>query len=572
MLVTLMYLLEPPFAGLGRISVNCSIRRRPIVSMKLAIILIAAIGAWAASSCTPSPNADTRITTLSRGINGDPESLDPHRFSSTQAGDILRDIGEGLLSYSATGEIIGGVASSWDVSADGLQYTFYLRQDARWSNGQPVIAHDFVYSFQRMFNQDTTLSSLDYFSILKNAKLIISGEKPPDALGVTAHDNHTLSVSLESPTPYFLQLLTHPSSFPIYRQGIEKYGDMFSRPDTLVTNGAYRLVDRVPSTMLTLVRNENYWDSANTWFDRVVYYVLDPASEVARYRAGELDVTANVDSGVFEIIREQYPDELKVAPYLGVYYYGLNLSRSPFKNNPVLRQALSMAIDREILVSTITRRGELPAYGFVPPGVSTYKSQPLAYKFLSVEERHEEARRLYKESGYGPSNPLQFELRYNTVGGHKNIAVAVQSMWKNVLGAEAELVNEELKVFISNVVAMNLTESYRLSWTGNYNDAQTFLQLFESGNSNNLTGYSNSEVDTLMVKAAAEVDLSVRRQYLEEVERLALADHPLIPVYYFVNKHLVQPSIMGWEPSLLDFHFSKHLRRELPYLGIKDHD
>ncbi|MDH3747419.1 MAG: peptide ABC transporter substrate-binding protein [Gammaproteobacteria bacterium] len=572
MFVNLIYVGKTPFAGFRRISVICSIRRISMARNKLAIILIVAIGAWAASSCSPIPNTDARIMTLTRGINGDPESLDPHRFSSTQAGDILRDIGEGLLSYSATGEIIGGVASSWNVSADGLQYTFHIRRDARWSNGEPVTAHDFVYSFRRLFNQGATSSSLDYLSSFENAQLIIKGEKPPSALGVTAQGDNTLTVRLESPTPYFLQLLTHPSSFPVYRPAIEKFGDMFVRPGNLITNGAYRLAERVPSSTITLVRNEHYWDNANTWFDRVIHHVLDPASEVARYRAGELDVTSNVDSGVFEIMREQRPDELKVAPYLGVYYYGLNLSRPPFKNNPMLRQALSMAIDRETVVSAITRRGELPAYSFVPPGVSNYEPQPLAYKFLSVKERHEEARRLYKESGYGPSNPLRFELRYNTVGGHKNIAVAVQAMLKNVLGAEAKLVNEEFKVFISNVVAMNITESYRLSWTGDYNDAQSFLQLFESGNANNLTAYSNDEVDALMKKAAAEVDLSVRRRYLEEAERLALADHPLVPVYFFVNKHLVQPYIRGWEPSLLDFHFSKHLRRDLPYLGVKDHD
>jgi ABC-type oligopeptide transport system substrate-binding subunit len=288
--------------------------------------------------------------------------------------------------------------------------------------------------------------------------------------------------------------------------------------------------------------------------------VVQESAEVNRFRAGDLDITANIDSAMFAAMLEERPDEVRVSSYLGIFYYGFNLKSELFSNKPGLRRALSMAVDREALVEAITGRGELPAYGWVPPGINGYKSQSLDYSILSKSQREIEARRLYEAAGYSSDNPLAFELRYNTSTVQTRIAVAVQSMWRDVLGVEATFINEEFRVLLSNIQSMQVTEMFRLSWTGDYNDPLTFLQLFESGNPSNLTAYSNPRVDALLKEAAAEVDTLARMALLEEVETTAISEHPVIPLYFYVSKHLVRKNIVGWQDNVLDFHYTQHLR------------
>ena len=515
----------------------------------------------ALTSCNGGIESGEDDRVLNRGLNGDPESLDPHHFTSTQAANVLRDIGEGLLGYSESGELRPGVAESWEVSPDGRTYTFFLRPNAKWSNGESLFARDFVRSFQRLVDPQTASPSANNIAVVREAQSIISGESKPSELGVLAVGDHKLVVELESRTPYFLQLLTHPSTFPVYVNEDAKDESGNVTAEHSVSNGAYVLSNWSPGHLIRLEKNQSYYDNLNVWFDVVNFHVLAESAEILRYRAGELDITGNVDSSYFESMKETRPTELRVAPYLGVYYYGFNLAKPPFASNRQLRQALSMAIDRELLVSAVTKRGEVPAYSWVPPGIENYEPQELSYKELAQHAREAEAKRLYAEAGYGPGNQLEIELRFNTLGGHKNIAVAIQSMWRDVLGVETTLINEEFRVLLSNIVAKDVTQVFRLSWTGDYNDPHTFLQLFDSANPNNLTGYSNSKVDRKLELAASEGNLESRAVFLSEAERLALNDHPVIPLYFFVNKHMVAPSIVGWESNPLDFHYSKHLRR-----------
>jgi ABC-type oligopeptide transport system substrate-binding subunit len=248
-----------------------------------------------------------------------------------------------------------------------------------------------------------------------------------------------------------------------------------------------------------------------------------------------------------------------VAPYLGVYYYGLNLTREPFKDNAKLREALSMAIDREILTEKITKRGEAPAYSWVPPGVDNYQAIRAPYADMNDDERYSTARRVYKESGYDKNNPLEVEIRYNTSETHQRIALAVQSMWREVLGFEATLINEEWQVLLSNMRAREVTQVFRSAWNGDYNDAHTFLQVMLGGNTANMTGYASEKYDSLMQRAAEQTDLGRRQLYLEEAERVLLADHPVIPLYFYVSKHLVSPRVGGWGDNVLDYHYSQHL-------------
>ena len=499
-------------------------------------------------------------STLHRGLVSDPESVDPHKARSTQAGDVLRDIGEGLLSYSATGELIPGVAREWSVSDGGLTFTFHLREDARWSNGDPVTADHFVYSFRRLVNPETAAFYANLVADIVNARAISAGEMSPDELGVEAVDDHTLVIRVAQATPYLLSLLAQPSTFPVHPESVEQHGDAFTKAGALVSNGPYKLDEWVPGSVLSLSRNERYWNNAATAIDEVRHHVLtQPMTELNRYRAGELHITGTVPSDNFAQLREEYPDELRVAPSLGIYYYGFNLVKPPFKDNLKIREALSLAVDRERIVESITGRGEAPAFSFVPPGVANYEPRRLEYADQSQDRRNAHARRLIAEAGYGPDNPLQIELRFNTNDLHRRIALAVQAMWKEELGVEAELINEEFQVLLANMRAAEVTQVFRSSWLGDYNDAHTFLSIMQAGHASNMPRYANEEFDSLMQSAATQTNPDLRRSYLEEAERVLLSDHAVIPIYFLVSKHLVSPEVRGWGDNVLDYHYSHHL-------------
>jgi oligopeptide transport system substrate-binding protein len=514
-------------------------------SMKLLRILLPLFVLLGLAACGSTEDTNTSLSVLNRGINAEPESLDAHKAKSLQAADVLRDLGEGLVSFTATGELTAGAAESWEVSDDLLTYTFHLRPNAKWSNGDALLAGHFVFAVQRLIDPATAAFYAQFLE---------------DVAEIKAIDDHTLQIVLAQPTPYLLSLLTHPATFPMHPGVIAEHGDDFARPGSLVTNGAYVLTGWVPGSLLTLTRNEHYWNAANTAIKDVRYHVLSQeGTEYARYRAGELDVTSTVPADNFAQVKKDSGDELHVAPVLNIYYYGYNLTKPPLKDNPQLRQALSMAIDRELLVEKVTGRGETPAYSWVPPGVDNYEPSQLSYAALTQRERNQLARTLYAEAGYSADKPLQLELRYNTGDTHKRVALAIQSMWREVLGFEVVLINEEFQVLLANVRDREVTQVFRSSWIGDYNDAHTFLNILQSENAANVPGYASDEYDALLKHAAEQVDLSRRRLYLEEAERVMLADHPAIPIYFYVSKHLVKPRVAGWGDNVLDYHYSQHL-------------
>ncbi len=522
----------------------------------LALLLVLAIATFGACA----DRSQDAGSILQRGIPTDPESLDQHKARSIQAADVLRDIGEGLVAYSPTGELVPAAAERWELSADGLTYTFYLRPEARWSNGDAVTAAHFVFAIRRLVAPATAAFYADMLAHVVNAADVVAGEKPVDVLGVEATDDLTFVLRLARPTPYLLSLLTHPSTFPLHPGSVEEHGDGFARPGNLLSNGAFVLNAWVPGSILSLRRNERYWNNANTALDGVNYHVVvQDAAELNRYRAGELHITSTVPPDNFAELKMQFGDELHVAPYLGLYYYGFNLLKPPFKDNPRLRQALSMAVDREKLAVKIIGRGEAPAFSWVPPGVDSYEPTVFGFESLTREERENLARRLYKEAGYSEQKPLRVEVRYNTSDTNKKIAVAIQSMWRDVLGVEATLVNEEFQVLLANMRDAEVTQIFRSSWMGDYNDAHTFLSVLQAGNATNMTRYANDEYESLMQRAADQVDPDRRRLFLEEAERVMLADHPVIPLYFYVSKHLIKPEVRGWGDNVLDYHYSQHL-------------
>lgn len=526
---------------------------------KNSLLLIAALlFAVAMTSCSGEPSDAGAV--LQRGIPTDPESLDQHKARSTQALEVLRDIGEGLVTYTPLGEPLPAGAERWDVSDDKLTYTFHLRADARWSNGDAVVAGHYVFALRRLVAPDTASFYANLVDAIVNAPEIVSGELAPELLGVEALDDLTLLVRVTRPTPYLLSLFSHPSTFPLNPRSIEEHGNAFARPGKLMSNGPFVLDARVPGSIIALKRNERYWNNQETALDGVNYHiVVQDTAELNRYRAGELHVTSTVPPDNFADVKEQFGNELHIAPYLGLYYYGFNLTKPPFKDNLALRKALSMAIDRELLAENIMGRGETPAYSWVPPGVNNYEPTVFGFSSLTRDERNRVARRLYKEAGYSDEEPLRFEVRYNTSDTHKKIAVALQAMWHDVLGAEATLINEEYQVLLANMRSASVTQVFRSAWIGDYDDAHSFLSVLQAGSAANMPRYANDDYESLMQRAAEQSDAVRRALYLEEAERVMLADHPVIPLYFYVSKHLVSPKVRGWEDNMLDYHYSHAL-------------
>ena len=540
---------------------------RPI----LFCLLCVAIGLSACSSDeseqfpvenTPEIRADGSKV-LRRGNGAEPESLDPHQARSVPAANVLRDLYSGLVQIAPGGEMLPADAESWEVGEQGLVYTFKLRAEARWSNGEPVTAQDYVYSLRRSVDPATGSPYAQLHAPIVNANAIIQGNKPPDSLGVRALDEHRLEITLKAPTPYFLGTLAHSISYPVYRPAVEAHAAAFTQPNNAVTNGAYTMASWRVNSMIGLERNSEYWDDANTAIDRVEFYPITNAnSALSRYQAGELDWSTKLPISRYDAIEKHIPDQLHTQATLGVYYYGLNLKRAPFKDAPELRRALSMAIDRRVIVDKITRGGEIPAYGWIPPVVEGYAGAKFEWVSLSTAEREAKARELYAEAGYSDKKPLQVEIRYNSGDGNKKIASVMASMWRSVLGADVALRNEEWKVFLDSVRNGTDTQAYRMAWIGDYNDPNTFFELLNSNFGLNGTGYASAKYDRLQEEQAHMPAGSERNQVMKQAEATLLADNPVIPIYFYVSKYLIKDYVTGFVGNPLDSYYSKDLAIE----------
>lgn len=499
---------------------------------------------------------------LRRGNGAEPESLDPHSARSEAALTILRDVYEGLTEIGPDGAPKLAAADRCVISPDGMTYRFHLRSQGRWSNGQPLVAEDFAAAWRRLVDPRTGAQYAQLLAPVQGAMAIAAGRAPPSTLGVQAPDAATLVVELVHPTPYFLAVLSHPATFPINRAVLAAHGRGFAKPGVMVSNGAFVLTRWDFGSHLIAVRNRQYWDDAHTQLDGVEYYSFaEPAMELRAFRTGELDTTATIPAAQYPWIKQHLGRELHVAPQLAVYYLGLNLRRAPFLGSPPLRRALSMVIDRERLVQSVTGTGESPAYTFVPPQTFNYSPPLPDYASWPMPRRIARARELLAAAGLLKSPPA-IELRYNSSELHTRIAVAVAAMWKQALGIDTTLHAEEFKVLLQDIDRGDVTEVFRASWLADYDDAYSFLQVLQSGFGINLPRYSSAEYDDLLARAAAEGDAGRRRVLLENAERIMIADQPLIPLYFYVAKHLVSARVHGWRDNAMDVVYSKQLAKD----------
>ncbi len=523
--------------------------------------MLAAAGLYAAWRPQGAPAGAAQPQVLRRGIGAEPETLDPQRARSEAALTVLRDLYEGLTAIGADGKPRLAAADRVEVSPDGRIYTFHLRPMARWSNGAPVLAADFVAAWRRLEDPKTASQYAGLLDAVTNAAAIERGAASPDTLGIKAPDAATFIVELDHAAPDFLAIVSHPATFPIDAASVAAHPHGFAKPGVLVSNGAFVLTSWQFGSHLVAKRNHFYWNDAATRLSRVEYFTMnDSAAELRAYRAGDLDITSTIPPDAYAWVEAHLPHQLHVAPELAVYYLGFNLTRAPFAHNPALRSALSMVIDRRRLVESVTGGGERPAYTFVPPGIDGYSPPLPAYAHWPIQERIARARQLLRAAHLNHGS-LEVELRYNTGELHERIAVAVASMWKSALGVDTRLHAEEFKALLQDINRADATEVFRASWIGDYNDAYSFLQVLQTGFGINLPRYSNPLYDDLLRRADAAGDAAHRAALMAQAERTMLRDQPIVPLYFYVAKHLVSPAVRGWRDNIMDVVYDKGLAK-----------
>ncbi|EAS65149.1 putative oligopeptide ABC transporter,periplasmic oligopeptide-binding protein [Photobacterium angustum S14] len=508
-----------------------------------------AVAATSFSSFAAQVPSDVKLADkqeLVRGNGTEPESLDPQKVSGVPESNVIRDLLEGLVNQDSKGNLVPGAAKSWE-TADNKTWIFHLREDAKWSNGDPVTADDFVYTWRRLADPKTASPYASYIQMttMANAEDIIAGKKTADTLGVEAVDTHTLKVTLDKPVSYFASMLVHTSMKPVNQKVVEKFGDDWTKVGNYVSNGAYKLDKWVVNERIVLTRNDNYWDNKDTVINKVTYLPIEnQVAGMNRFLAGELDITYEMPNEHFKRLEKEYPQDVKVTPYLCSYYYEFNTKRKPFDDANV-RKALSYAIDRDVLAKFIVGKGETPAYNFTPLATNGLEVEMPEYSKLDQKQRLAKAKELLKAAGYDQNNPLQFNLLYNTSENHKKIAVAISSMWKKGLGVKAVLENQEWKSYLDSKRQGNFDVS-RAGWCGDYNEASTFLAIMHSGHSQNYPKYSSVAYDKAIDDAILAKSDAQRAADYKQAEAQLAEDMPIMPIYHYVNARLVNPQLGGY--------------------------
>ncbi len=473
-------------------------------------------------------------------------SVDPQIVEDVNGSELVRDLFEGLMNQNAAGELVPGVATHFETNDAKNVYTFHLRDNAKWSDGKPVTAHDFVFAWRRLADPETA-SPYSWFADLMSIEgvgPVMKGEASPDTLGVRAVDDHTLEVRLTASLPYFPAMTTHASTFPSPSWTIKAHGKEWTKPGNIVSNGAYILTEHVPQERSVRERNPSYWNNGATILEKVVSLVInDENTALTRYLAGELDKT-EIPAGQYPRLSKEHPDQAKSFPRLCNYYYTFNLSDSgpkAFKDVRV-RKALSFALDRNIITDDVLQGGQFQAYTFTPAATANFDVPDVDFAGLTQAQRDAKATELMAAAGYGSDNPLKFKMLYNTSEGHKKIAIAMTQMWKQKLGVEIELANMEWKTFL-DVRGKQDFELARGAWCGDYNEASTFLDLLTSQSGYNDCKYNNAEVDKLMQGAKTMSDPSGN---YTRVEQILAEEMPVIPVYHYTGVFMLNTALKGW--------------------------
>ena len=498
--------------------------------------------------------ADAKVLRIGNG--GEPATLDPHRYNLRLEETILNDLFLGLTTFDARGNIVPGAAERWSVSADGLVWTFELREDGKWSDGQPVTAGDFVHAFRRLLDPKTAASLAHFMYPVRNAAAVNAGAALPTALGVRAEAPRKLVVELEQPFPFFAERLIYPTGYPVPAHAIEDLGADWVKPGKMVSNGAFILEDWQPHAHVALRRNPHFHDADSVTLEGVRYLpTADSHAAFNRYRAGEIDAIGDFPSGEMDWVRRNLADHLRLTPLASIMYLVFNVTRPPFDDARV-REALGLALDRELLTGRVLRSDEVPSVALVPPMVPGYQSAVPAMGDRAA--RLARARSLLDDAGHGPGNPLAVTLRYISGDESKRVQVAIAAMWKDI-GVATTLHHTELKSHFADLRRGNF-EVAQAGWFGE-NNPEHYLNLLVSDTGDvNYGRFASEAFDALMARAHAEPDLARRLELLREAEVVGLAEHPVTPLYAVTIRALVDPRVGGWHANPRNVHGARYLR------------
>jgi oligopeptide transport system substrate-binding protein len=540
--------------------------------MRVPALLLVLLSVLAFSACSRSTPAQT-AKILNYGNGAEPQDLDPHVVTGVSENNIITALFEGLVSFDPSGTgVTPGVAETWETSGDGLTWTFHLRSTARWSNGEPVTSRDFLRSYQRMLTPSLAAEYAGKLYHVVGAEEFNTGKLADfSKTGFAAPDEHTLVLHLKHPVPYLLELLKHYSWYPVHLPTIEKFGpadrkgSAWTRPGNLVGNGPFRLESWLPNQKITVARSPTYWNAAAVKLDGIAFHAIDNLeTEERMFRSGQLDITNTVPGNHIAEYRQKTPELIRIDPYYGTYFYRLNTTRPPL-NDARVRRALALAIDRESIIRSITRAGQAPALNVTPTYAGFTPDD-------SIKPDVAEARRLLAEAGFPEGRGFRpLELLYNTSDAHKQIAEAVQQMWRIQLGINITLRNEEWKVYLDSNHTMNYDVS-RASWIGDYPDPETFLDLWLTGGGNNDTGYANPDYDRLLATALESPDAAGRTAVYRRLENILVRDMPVIPIYFYKRVFLISPRVKNWVPNILDFRAWQYIDLAPPSGELKRKD
>ncbi len=499
----------------------------------------------------------TDAGTFLRGNVAEPETLDPTQSSGTQENEIIGDLMIGLMTHDPACKAIPGMATRWETSEDGLTWTFILRE-AQWSDGAPVTAEDFVFSWRRLVDPASASSYAYFLHVVKNGTAISAGKMPPTAMGVTAIGARTLRVELEHPAPYLLELLTHTTTYPLPRHVVTAKGKDWARPGNYVGNGAFTLKEWVPNDHVLVEKNPRFYDAVNVALDRVYFYpTVDYAAALRRFQVGELDYQERLPVPKIDWIRKNLPEAMHPIPQLITEIIGINHKREPFGDVRV-REAINLALNREVITQRITRTGDVPAYNVTPPGIANYPGGLVFdFKTLSYSQRIEKAKSLMRAAGYGEGRRVRttYMIRSTAPGYQRSVAAAIQQMLAQVF-IDITITPNDMQVFYPAIQEHDF-DIAQAGWAADFSDASNFLDLFRTGAGNNWGEYSNPAFDAALDSAQREPDIIRRGEMLRQAESIVLKDHACMPIWFWSSLNLVWPYVKGYEPNPLDFHRSR---------------
>ena len=513
-------------------------------SPRLAAGLIAALLATTAAA-----QADQ---VLHRYDSAEPDSLDPQKTNAADSLSLDRDMYIGLATLDPHGKPVPGAAESWDIAPDGKTWTFHLRHDDKWSTGEPVTSADFLYSFRRLVDPKTAAEDPSDLKQVVNYQAIVSGEeKDLTKLGVEAPDPYTLVLHLTEPRIALPFILTDMQLAPLHRASIEQWGDQWTQPGHIVSNGPFMMKSWVPQSEIVLAKNPNFFDAKDVKLDAVHWIVTENLEAgLTRYRAGELDFVALTRTHL-PWARENLPDQLHSAPVNLTTIAFFNMVKGPLAQDIRVREAFNLAIDRDVLVSKIDPRGEPPAYGMVPPVISDYTAQSMAFRGTPMADRLKQAKTLMAAAGYGPDHPLSLTTIYTTDESSRQLLLAISAMLKPV-GIDLKLQNSEWQVFVSNMNQRNYDVGFFVL-LGTYDDYENGLDNWRSdAGAANPAGYANPKFDDLFHRGGTATSMATRRDLMQQAEKVMLDDYPIAPLEFGQRNVLVSPRIEGYVTDVID--------------------